>query len=199
MNTKQNLYELWKLFVTFVKIGPVTFGGGYAMIPLIEKEIVHKQGWVKSSDVADVFALAQSIPGAIAINVAAFIGYKMKRTVGAVAALLGVLLPTFLIVLGLCIGFLYVRDNPYIVAAFKGMGAAVVALIVYAGIKTGRTSIVDISTLLIAIVALLLLLYLQVNSILLIVAGGFVGIIVMQVKRVARPKSREKHIEEGHS
>lgn len=183
-NFKKNLSVLFQIFTTFAKIGPVTFGGGYAMISMIEKEVVHKKGWVKETDVADVFALSQSIPGAIAINSATFIGFKIRRTLGAIAALLGILLPTFLIVLALCMAFIYVQDNPYIVSAFKGIGAAVVALIAYAGFKTARTGVIDRSTLFITIATIVLLLFFHVNSIIVIVLGALVGIIVMQMKNL---------------
>src|SRR4051812_20212818 len=92
---------LFQLFWTFFKIAPVTFGGGFAMIPLIEKEVVEKRKWLKSEDVTDVFALSQSVPGAVAINSATFIGQRIGGIKGAIAAMIGVSLPTFLIVLTL--------------------------------------------------------------------------------------------------
>ncbi|MDR4281811.1 chromate transporter, partial [Bacillus subtilis KCTC 1028 = ATCC 6051a] len=99
MNKKWNL--ILQIFFVFLKIGPITFGGGYAMIPVIEREIVIKKRWIRPQDVADVLVIAQSVPGAIALNSATFIGYTIAGVQGAVAALIGVLLPTFLIVIGL--------------------------------------------------------------------------------------------------
>lgn len=183
-NFKKELSMLLQIFVTFAKIGPVTFGGGYAMIPLIEKEVVEKKGWVKESDIADVFAISESIPGAIAINSSTFVGFKIKGIPGAIAAMLGILLPTFLIVLALCIAFLSVQGNPHIEAAFKGIRAAIVALITYAGIKIGHTGVIDKSTLLITIGTMLLLMFFHMNPILIILCGAFVGISVVQLKKV---------------
>lgn len=109
------------IFFTFLKIGPVTFGGGYAMIPLIEREVVIRKKWVDGSDVTDVFAVAESVPGAIAINSATFIGYRIAGFGGAIAAMAGVMLPTFCIVVMLSLSFLAVKDHPKVEAAFEGI------------------------------------------------------------------------------
>src|SRR5690554_6291650 len=117
MNTnKFDIRLLSQIFITFLKISPVTFGGGYAMIPLIEKEVVDKRGWMKTQEIADIFAVAESVPGAIAINSATFIGFRLAGILGAVVAMIGVLLPTFLIVMMLSIFFLQVQDHPKVEA-----------------------------------------------------------------------------------
>ncbi|MBR2566078.1 MAG: chromate transporter [Paenibacillus sp.] len=174
----------WKLiiqiFLTFLRIGPVTFGGGYAMIPVIEREVVVKRGWVKPQDVTDVFAIAQSVPGAIALNSATFIGYTIAGVVGAIAALIGVLLPTFIIVIVLSIFYLSFHGNPFVDAAFHGMSAAIVALIVYAAIKIGRTAVFDKTTLITAGVTVFVLYFLKVHPIIIIGLGMLIGI--MQIK-----------------
>ncbi|SDE20396.1 chromate transporter [Paenibacillus sp. UNCCL117] len=176
----------WKLlgqiFWSFFKIGPVTFGGGYAMIPLIEREVVQKRGWVEGKDIADIFALSESIPGAIAINSASFVGFRVAGIPGAVAALTGILLPTFAIVIGLCAAFLQVRDHPKIEAAFVGIRAATVALIVVAGIKIGRTAVLDKATLLIVIGTIPLMLLVHINPVVLIIAGALAGMALAAVK-----------------
>ena len=106
----------WKLllqiFWTFFKISPVTFGGGFAMMPLIEKEVVEKKKWLKNEDVTDVFALSQSVPGAVAVNSATFIGHRIGGVKGAMAAMIGVSLPTFLIVLALGISYFFIQGHP---------------------------------------------------------------------------------------
>lgn len=173
---------LVRIFWSFFKIGPVTFGGGYAMIPLFQKEIVDKNGWLEDKDVAEVFAVSQSIPGAIGINTAVFVGYRISGIRGALAALAGVLLPTFLIVVGLCIAFLEVRSNPKIDAAFIGIRPAVVALIAYAGLQIGRVSIKDKTTLFLAIASLLVLVVTGMNPILIIAAGIIAGLVLVPVK-----------------
>lgn len=117
-----------ELFFSFLKIGLFTFGGGYAMIPIIENEVVRRRGWVEERDFFDLLTLAQSAPGPISLNASVFVGYKMYGYRGAVAALLGVALPSFVILLTIAIFFSQIRKNPIVDAAFKGMRPVVVAL-----------------------------------------------------------------------
>ncbi|WP_273130214.1 chromate transporter [Metabacillus sp. HB246100] len=173
---------LMEIFFSFLKIGPVTFGGGYAMIPLIEREVVSRKKWVKVEDVTDVFAVAGSVPGAIAINSATFIGYRIAGIKGAIAAMLGVMLPTFFIVILLSISFLMFKDNPKIEAAFEGIRPAIVALIAVAAFKIGKSAIIDRTTFMTAGVTVLLLFVLNVHPILTIVCGATVGIVLVKVK-----------------
>lgn len=177
----------WKLirdiFFSFLKIGPVTFGGGYAMIPLIEREVVWKKRWITVKEVTEIFAIAQSVPGAIAINSAIFVGYRLAGFKGAVAAMFGVLLPTFWIVILLSVLYLYVQDNHYIEAAFVGIRAAVVAIIAYAAYKVGLTSIYDKTTWLVAIMSVIVLYVLQVHPVFMIVGGILTGLIAVYIKK----------------
>ena len=121
---------LLQLFTTFFKIGIFTFGGGYAMIPLIEREVIDNRKWISRKDFLDMLVLAQSTPGPIAVNTAVFVGYKTAGTMGAISATLGTVLPSFIVILLLALFFVEVRDNRYVDAAFRAMRPAVVALIV---------------------------------------------------------------------
>ncbi|HZG85059.1 chromate transporter [Paenibacillus sp.] len=194
--------QTWKqlpaIFMCFLKIGPVTFGGGYAMIPLIEREVVEKRKWLETKDVADVFAVAESIPGAIAINSATFIGYRLAGAPGAIAAMAGVLLPTFLIVLMLSVFFLQVQDHPKVEAAFQGIRAAIVALICYAGVKIGKTAVLDKTTLAVALATVGLLFFSHLHPALMIVAGFFVGaaLVALRTKMGLKTKLEGQHYEE---
>ncbi|MFB6802937.1 chromate transporter [Peribacillus butanolivorans] len=172
---------LFQLFWTFFKIAPVTFGGGFAMIPLIEKEVVEKRKWLKSEEVTDVFALSQSVPGAVAINSATFIGHRIAGMKGAMAAMIGVSFPTFIIVLLLGILYFFIQDNPKIESAFKSIRASIVAIIVYAAIKIGKTAIVDKSTFGIFIVGIPVLFF--IHPVLAILSGAIAGIVTISVKR----------------
>jgi chromate transporter len=171
---------LFQLFWTFFKIAPVTFGGGFAMIPLIEKEVVEKRKWLTSEDVTDVFALSQSVPGAVAINSATFIGQRIGGIKGAIAAMIGVSLPTFLIVLTLGILYFFIQDNPKIEAAFISIRASIVAIIAYAAIKIAKTAIVDKSTFVIMIVGIPALFF--IHPVIAIVAGALTGIVTISFK-----------------
>ena len=121
---------LLELFTTFFKIGLFTFGGGFAMIPFIEREVIERKRWIERKDFVDMLVLAQSVPGPVAVNTAVFVGYKRAGVAGAVAATLGMVLPSFLAILLLALFFAEVRDNRYVDAAFRAMRPAVVALIV---------------------------------------------------------------------
>ena len=121
---------LLKLFTTFFKIGLFSFGGGFAMIPLIQREVIERHKWINSKDFVDMLVLAQSTPGPIAVNTAVFVGYKTAGVAGAVAATLGTVLPSFIVILLLALFFAEVRENRYVDAAFRAMRPAVVALIV---------------------------------------------------------------------
>ncbi len=124
------LRQLLQIFWSFFKIGLFTFGGGFAMIPLIEREVIERRRWVAREDFVEMLVLAQSAPGPIALNTAVFAGYKVRGFAGAVAAVLGVVVPSFSVILLVAIFFADIRHNPIVDAAFKGMRPAVVALIV---------------------------------------------------------------------
>ncbi len=130
--------SLFTLFRSFFKIGLFTFGGGYAMIPLIEAEIIDRRKWLARDEFLELLTLAQSAPGPIALNTAVFIGYKVRGIRGAVASALGAVMPSFLIILVIAIFFAEVRHNVVVDAAFKGMRPAVVALIVVPTLSLAR-------------------------------------------------------------
>lgn len=130
--------RLRTIFVSFFKIGLFTFGGGYAMIPLIEREVIDNRRWVERREFLDLLTLAQSVPGPISLNTSVFVGYKMRGLRGATAALLGTILPSFVIILIIALFFANIRHNPVVDAAFKGMRPAVVALIIGPVISLAR-------------------------------------------------------------
>lgn len=170
---KEEMKKLFQIFWTFFKIGPVTFGGGYAMIPIIEREVVDKKKWVKTEEIADVFAIAGSIPGAI-------------------AALLGVFLPTFLIVVVLSTLFLQIQSNPKIEAAFQAIRATIVALIVYAGYVIGKTAIIDKTTLIISFGSMAILFFTQIHPVLIILTGIILGILLVRIKQILGCSGKQK-------
>lgn len=175
---------LASIFVTFFKMSPTSFGGGYAMIPAMEREIVSRQGWLGAKEIADMFAVAGSVPGAVAVNAATMIGYRIAGVLGAVAALLGMFLPTFCIVIGLSACYALLKDNPKIEAAFLSIRATVVALIVYAAIKIGKTAIVDYVTASLAVVAVVLMFFFghSLHPVWLLAAGAFSGVVIVLVQ-----------------
>ena len=129
---KFSFKRCWQVFASFFKIGAFTFGGGYAMIPLIQKEAVEKRQWVTDEDILDIIAIAESTPGPIAINSATFVGYKAAGVLGSVCATLGVVLPSFVIILLLSYVLQEFREFKPVVYAFNGIRAGVLALLVKA-------------------------------------------------------------------
>ena len=122
--------ELIEILKSFLKIGAFTFGGGYAMIPIIQYEVVNRRKWLDEKEFVELLTIAQAAPGPISLNTAVFVGYKCKGYKGALAAIMGVVIPSFVIILLVAIFFHTMRDNRWVDAAFRGMRPAVVALIV---------------------------------------------------------------------
>ncbi len=164
----------WQLFYTFFKIGMFTIGGGYAMIPLIEKEVVGVRKWLSEKDFLDMLAMAQSAPGVIAINTAIFVGYKLKKTPGAIVTALGSALPSFTIILLIATWFVDFRELPLIDKIFKGIRPAVVALIAAPLWKMAKSASINKYTIFIPILAALLIWGLKISPIY-VVASAIIG------------------------
>ena len=168
---------LLDIFWSFLKIGAFTFGGGYAMIPLIQHEVIHRRRWIEERDFLDLLTLAQTAPGPIALNTAVFVGYKRRGYLGALSAILGVIVPSFLVILVVAIFFASIRDNAYVDAAFKGMRPAVVALIVAPII--GLTKGMRWWLVAVALVVALVVWYFGVSPVWFLIAGAVVGACVV--------------------
>lgn len=173
---------LWGLFWSFCKISPITFGGGYAMIPAIEKEIVEQRQWMDEDEISDALSIAGSAPGGIGVNAATLIGYRLGGFQGAIAAVIGISLPTFAIMLLLTIGYSAVQDSGKVTAAFEGIHAAVVAFIAVAGWRMWKSAVHDKTTLVIILAALAALWFSGLHPAILLLLGTLAGIIVYKWK-----------------
>jgi len=174
---------MYELFMTFFKISPITFGGGFAMIPIMEEELVNKKKWIGKEEIVDIFAVCQSVPGAIAVNSATFVGYQIGGIPGAIASLLGIVIPTFVIIIILGALLASFQHNIHVQAALQGIRPVVVALIASAAYKMSKVSLVDkICLTLFAVCVLVLMLFKSLNLILVIFAGAFLGIMIVKVK-----------------
>ena len=164
------------LFFTFMKIGMFTIGGGYAMLPLIQREVVDR-GWMTKEDFIDLFSVAQSLPGIFAVNISIFVGYRLKKIGGGIVCALGTILPSFVIILLIALFFTQVKDNIWVERAFKGLRPAVVALIAVPCLTTARSIHLSYKQLIIPIVAALLIWLGGVSPawiILVAIAGGLI-------------------------
>ena len=170
---KVNIY--WDSFKTFFKIGIFTLGGGYAMIPLIEEEVVNKKRWVSKEEFLDLIAIAQSCPGVFAINIAIFIGYKLRKIRGALATALGTALPSFLIILLIAMFFHRFQDNPVVASIFRGIRPAVVALIAVPTFYLAKSANISWINCWIPIASALLIWLMGVSPIYIIILAGLGG------------------------
>ena len=180
---------LWTLFSTLFKIGLFTFGGGYAMLALLESELVEKKGWLEKDEYLDMVAIAESTPGPIAINCATYVGFKQGGVLGSAAATLGVVMPSFIIIFVISLfldAFLTLELVSY---AFRGIQAGVVYLILSAGVKMLRSMKKDAMSVSICVGVLLLMLVLSAlavdfSAILFILISGAVGLSVWAARRI---------------
>lgn len=177
MDTKI-LKKSLRLFTVFFRIGMFTFGGGYAMIPYIEKEIVEKNKWIESEDIIDIFAVVQSLPGVIAVNSSTFVGYRVSGLAGAFTATLGVILPSYLIITIIALFFYNFRNYPYVNEAFYGIQAGVAALMCHVVYKLGKKSIRSVLSIALALAAFLALVIFGAPAIGVILIAGIIGLVV---------------------
>ncbi|MCZ8514160.1 chromate transporter [Paenibacillus filicis] len=198
MPKENKIQLLWDIFWTFFKIGPSTFGGGYAMIPVIEREMVGRKGWVSEHEMADALSIAGSAPGGIGVNASAFIGFRLAGIPGAIAAVFGITMPTFLIIFALSMTISYFHDNPKVEAALQGIHGAIVALIIVAAYKMGKSAIFDKTTFFTAAATLILLLATSIQPQLIVLLGLAVGIPVIRAKmKLGLPANTEKNSAES--
>ena len=172
---------LWEMFVTFFKIGAFTFGGGFAMIPIIKQEVVEKKNWIKDEDFIDIISIAQSSPGPIAVNLSIYIGYKIKGLSGALLSALGTVMPSFLIILVIARFFSQFSDNIIIEKIFMGIRPAVVALILSAIYGLVRNASFNYMQIFLAIITALVIVFLNINPIYMIILGISISIIINKI------------------
>lgn len=197
----KKIKELLLLFITFLKIGLFTFGGGYAMVAVLQNELVEKKKWVEKNDFLDIIAIAESTPGPIAINSATFIGYKRNKFIGSFIATLGFVIPSFVIILVISffIDEFDLLSISYVNFAFKGINSCVAFLILSAGIKMfikQKKSIFNLVmySLTVIVFVLFAIFSIEFSSVYFILIGGFVGLIcyflssINDIKKIKKEK-----------
>lgn len=169
--------ELFDLFWTFCKIGALTFGGGYAMLPLIQREIVENKKWSTEKEILDYYAVGQCTPGVIAVNTATFIGYKLRGIIGGIVATLGVIFPSIVIILIIAAFLQNFADLAIVQSAFAGIRVAVVALIITTVVKLIKSSIKDYLGVIIAIIAFVISAFIGLSPVYVVIAAALTGFI----------------------
>lgn len=179
---QKNRNILWKLFNVFFRIGFFTIGGGYAMLPMLQREVVEKYRWSTDEEIMDYYAIGQSTPGIIAINTATFIGYKKKGVLGGIVATLGMVAPSWIIIISIAALFQRFANNPWIQSAFSGIRVVVVVLIINAVIKMGKKAINNWVGVAIGVLAFILVAWLDISPIYIIISAGIIGILLNTLK-----------------
>ncbi len=170
--------ELWDLFLTFCRIGGLTFGGGYAMLPMIQEEVVNKRKWATEEEVLDYYAVGQCTPGIIAVNTATFIGYKIKGVTVAIVATSGVVFPSLVIIMIIAAFIKNFANMTSVQHAFAGIRVAVAVLVINAIFKLWKSGIKDKGGIAIFVVAFLIGIIFSISPVYIIIASILVGILV---------------------
>mgnify|MGYP000385167316 CR=1 FL=1 len=174
--------QLFDLFFTFVRIGGLTFGGGYAMLPMLQKEVVDKKKWASEEELMDYYAIGQCTPGVIAVNTATFIGYKISGISGAVSATLGIIFPSLIIITVIALFLQNFAHLSVVQHAFSGITVCVCVLILSAVIRLGKKSITDAAGLLIFLLVFILSITFDLSPVFLVIIAGFLGIFFCGLK-----------------
>ena len=190
-SVSQKRVSLWQLFVTFFKTGLFTFGGGYAMISLLEEELVAHKKWITSEDMLDMLVIAESTPGVIAVNTATSVGYRVRGVLGAIIATLGVVLPSFLIITALTFFLNEFSDNRWYQAAFTGIQACVTILIVNAFVKLARQIERTWFSVLLLVAAFGVAVFTNFDVIFIILIGGVLGVVYTLIKEHINSKKKK--------
>ena len=173
--------KLLDLFLAFARVGVMTFGGGYAMIPILEREIVDNKGWATSEELMDYYAVGQCTPGVIAVNTATFIGYKQAGTPGGIAATLGVVSPSLVIITVIAGILTSFADIPAVKSAFAGIRVCVCVLIFNAVVKLWKNAVPDKAALVLCLAVLLLSVFCDISPVVFVIVCAAAGIALTQL------------------
>jgi len=174
--------ELLQLYFTFAKLGAITFGGGYAMLPILYREIVEKRNWASEKEISDYYAIGQCSPGVISVNTATFIGEKRKGIIGGITATLGFITPSIIIITIIAAFIQNFADLEIVQDAFAGIQVCVCVLIINAVRKLLKSSVIDFATALIFISVLFLSVFTTFSPLVFVIAAGVIGILIKKYK-----------------
>ena len=174
--------ELIKMFLTFARIGGLTFGGGYAMLPMLQREVVEKHKWATEEELMDYYAIGQCTPGVIAVNTATFIGRKVKGLAGSILATLGVVFPSLVIIIAIAAFVNNFADSPIVQNAFAGIRACVCVLILNAVVKLWKKAIVDKPTVLVFAIVFILSVFTNLSPVVYVILAAAAGIILKSLE-----------------
>lgn len=172
-----------ELFLTFAKVGVMTFGGGYAMLPILQREVVQSKKWAADEELLNYFAVGQCTPGIIAVNTATFIGYKYKGVPGAVIATAGVIFPSLVIITIIAAFLQNFAEIPFVIHAFQGIRAVVAALVINAVVKFFKSGVKDLTGFFIFLLAFIVAGIFGISSIYVVIGALIIGLIAGKLGR----------------
>ena len=181
----------WNIYKTFFKVGTLLLGGGYVILPLLQSELIEKKEWISNDDLCEYYALSQSIPGLIAANVSIFVGYKLRRTLGAIVAICGIITPAFLSIILLAKILQEIINLSFIQGIFWGVGIGVLVLIYLATKEVWKKSVTDKFTYSIFFGVLILSLCFKISPAILIIISALIGIVVQFSKKFQKKVNEE--------
>ena len=179
---KEKAARVWDIFQNFFRFGCFTFGGGWSIVAQIQKEYVEKKKWITAEELLDFTSVGRSLPGLMIGNASVLFGYQAAGLAGALAALFGVIVPPFLIMIGVTVIYGLVKDNPYVARAMMGVRAAVAPIIISALVKLFKAGMKDAFCYVVAIAAMALSLFTGISNILIVVMGAAAGLIWGEVR-----------------
>lgn len=175
--------ELLDLFLSFVRIGALTFGGGYAMLPMLQREVVERHGWATEEELMDYYAIGQCTPGVIAVNTATFVGQKIRGVLGGVVATIGVVFPSMVIITIIAALVRNFADLAAVQNAFAGVRVCVCVLILNAVVKLWKKSVVDLPTLAIFLAVFGGSIFTKLSPVIFVLLAGAAGIVIQNLRR----------------
>lgn len=173
--------KFWELFLTFAKVGLITFGGGYAMIPILEREIVENRGWATEEELMDYYAVGQCTPGVIAVNTATFVGNKLCGTLGGIVATCGIVFPSLVIIVVIAAALENFTDIPAVKSAFAGIRVCVCVLIFNAVVKLWKKAVPDKGALALCLAVFILSVFFDISPVVFVVLCAAAGILFMKL------------------
>ncbi len=191
--------ELLLMYLAFAKVGVSTFGGGYAMLPMLQRELADKRGWTTQEELMDYYAIGQCTPGVIAVNVSTFIGYKRKGIPGAIAATLGMITPSLIIITCIAALISNFSDNIYVQKALAGINVAVLVLVINAISKMFKKALVDWLAIVMFVVTALVSIITRISPVIFVVACGVIGVIYQTLKAKKAAKDAASGKKDGEA
>lgn len=181
-----DLKEFLQLFLLFVKVGAFTFGGGYAMLPMFERELVTNRGWLTKEEILNYYAVAQCVPGVIAVNTATLVGYRRRGVAGGIVATLGMITPSLIIILAIATFLQNIAEVPMVAHAFAGIRVGVTVLIINAIIRMWKSGITDWVGLVLCLVTVALSVVFDVSPVFPVVGAALVGLVITSVRKAGK-------------